>query len=126
MRRIERNVGASHITFMRPHWSPSFPRGYSEWLLYSEYGKALASSVLPEDVCFHPRWLRFGQSCSHLIARNLQTSSYNAFASCLLSRHAVVPFSFRNRVSSEPDVQAFQASGSPVAAPLPLACPHFA
>jgi len=51
----ERNVGASLITFMRPHWSPSFLRGYPERLLYSKYRKALASSVLPEDVCFHPR-----------------------------------------------------------------------
>src|SRR5215813_1841976 len=26
----ERHVGASHITLMRPHWSPSFPQGYPE------------------------------------------------------------------------------------------------
>ena len=51
----ERNVGASHITFMRTHCSPSFPRGYPERLLYPEYGKALASSVLPEDVYLHHR-----------------------------------------------------------------------
>jgi len=99
MRRIERNVGASHITFMRPHWSPSFPQGYPERLLHPGYRKALASSVLPEDVYFHPRWLRFEQSCPHHIARNLRASSYNAFAFCSLSRHAVVPSSFRNRVS---------------------------
>ena len=55
MRHLERNVGASHITLMRPHWSPSFPRGYPKRLLYSGYRKALAAIVLPEDVCFHPR-----------------------------------------------------------------------
>jgi len=40
-------------------------------------------------VCFYHRWLRFGQSCSHPIARNSQASSYNAFALCLLSRVVV-------------------------------------
>jgi len=66
----ERNVGASHTTFLRPHWSPSFPRGYPGWLLCPEYSKALAPSVLPEDVYFHPLWLRFRQCCSHPLARN--------------------------------------------------------
>jgi len=99
MGRLERNVGASHITFMRPHWSPSFSRGYPEWLLYPEYEKALASSVLPKDVYFHHRWLRFGQCCSHPLARNSQASSSNAFAFCPLSRHAAVPFTFRSQVS---------------------------
>src|SRR6266568_1437595 len=70
MRRIEHHVGASHITFMRPHWSPSFPRGYPERLLLSEYGKALAASVLPEDVCFQNRWLRFEQCGPHPGTRN--------------------------------------------------------
>src|SRR5258706_11034610 len=80
MRRRERPVGASRTTFMRTHCSPSFSRGYPEWLLYSEYGKALASSVLPEDVCLHHRWLRFEQSRPHHGTRNLRASSYNAFA----------------------------------------------
>ncbi len=70
MRRIERPVGASRTTLTRPHWSPSFPRGYPERLLLSEYGKALASSVLPEDVYFHHRWLRFEQFGPHLGMRN--------------------------------------------------------
>src|SRR5215469_12510667 len=70
MRRLERPVGASPTTFMRPHWSPSFPRGYPERLLLSEYGKAPASSVLPEDVYFHHRWLRFEQSGPHPGTRN--------------------------------------------------------
>jgi len=68
MRRIERNVGASHITLLRPHWSQSSRRGYPWRLLCLEYRKALASSVLPEDVCLHPRWLRFEQSCPHTIS----------------------------------------------------------
>src|SRR5215469_7028025 len=56
MRRLERNVGASHITFMRPHWSPSFPRGYPGRLLHPRYRKALAQKrsargrVLPSSV----------------------------------------------------------------------------
>ena len=54
-RAQRRCLPSPHITFMRPHWPPSFPRGYPERLLYSGYRKALASSVLPEDVCFHPR-----------------------------------------------------------------------
>src|SRR5215472_2140369 len=53
MRRLERPVGASPTTFLRPHWPPSFPRGYPERLLHPEYGKALASSVL-EDGCVLP------------------------------------------------------------------------
>src|SRR6266487_3213216 len=96
MRRLEPPVGASPTTLMRPHWSPPFPRGYPERLLLSEYGKALASSVLPEDVCFHHRWLRFEQCGPHPGTRNSRASSYNALAFCPLSRHASVPSSFRN------------------------------
>jgi hypothetical protein len=40
MRRLERNVGASLITFLRPHWPPSLPRGYPERLLHPRYRKA--------------------------------------------------------------------------------------
>lgn len=32
--------------------------------------RRLPASVLPEDVYFHLRWLRFGQCCSHPSARN--------------------------------------------------------
>src|SRR6266516_7684557 len=91
MRRLERPLGASPTTFMRPHWSPSFPRGYPEWLLYPEYGKALASSVLPEDVCLHHRWLRFEQCRPHHGTRNeaplkLQRFGFlPAFAACCCS-----------------------------------------
>jgi hypothetical protein len=46
MRRLERNVGASHITLLR---------GYPGRLLCPEYSKALAASVLLEDVRFPPR-----------------------------------------------------------------------
>src|SRR2546423_7351561 len=99
MRRLERPVGASPTTFMRPQWSPSPPRGYPERLLLSEYGKALASSVLPEDVSFHHRWLRFEQCGPHPGTRNSRASSSNAFTFCSLSRHAAVPSSFRNQVS---------------------------
>jgi hypothetical protein len=53
----ERKVGASHITLLRPHWSPSFRRGYPRWLLGLAYrkassykrsarGRVLASSVI--------------------------------------------------------------------------------
>ena len=96
MRRVERPVGASPTTLMRPHWSPSFPRGCPERLLHSEYGKALASGVLPKDVCFHHRWLRFEPCGPHPLTRNSRSGTATAPSLVFpLSRQAAVPFGFR-------------------------------
>jgi hypothetical protein len=100
MRRVERNVGASHITFLRPHWSPSFLRGYPGRLLYPRYRKALAQKrsargrVLPASVSEVRAILPSPSG-----AERGSASSYNALAFCPLSWHAVVPSSFRNWVS---------------------------
>jgi hypothetical protein len=77
MRRLERNVGASHITFLRPHWSPSFPREYPGRLLYPEYGKALARKrsargrVLASSV-IEVRAILLSPSCAELAGLELQ------------------------------------------------------
>ena len=55
-RRLERNVGASHITFMRPQWPPSFPRGYESTATSfrvqkgSGFKRSARGRVLPSSV----------------------------------------------------------------------------
>src|SRR4249919_2284944 len=91
MRRLERNVGASHITFMRPQWPPSFPRGYPERLLHSGYRKALAQKrsargrVLPSSV-IEVRAILPSPYCAELASLKLQRFGFlPAFSACCCS-----------------------------------------
>ena len=77
MRCGERNRGASPITGLRPHWSPSFPRGYPGRLLYPRYGKALTQKrsarghVLPSSV-IEVRAMLLSPSCAEEAHLGLQ------------------------------------------------------
>src|SRR6266566_5001861 len=88
MRRLERNVGASHITLLRPHWSPSLRRGYPRRLLCLEYRKASSykrsarGRVLPSSV-IEVRAILPSPYCAELASLRLQRFGLVlAFSAC--------------------------------------------
>src|SRR6266487_747436 len=91
MRRLEHTVGASPTSLMRPHWSPPFREDTQNGSFFLSTERRLPSSVLPEDVSFHHRWLRFEQCGPHPGTRNvahLQLQRFHfllAFTACCCS-----------------------------------------
>src|SRR5215472_13044987 len=124
MRRFERHVGASSITFMRPRWSPSFPRGYPGRLLHPEYrkapartrsagGRVLASSEI------EVRAIRLSPSGAELAGLKLQRfRSSLRFLGMLLS-----PLAFAERRAGVPGISLKFGSGNLLVNGVPMLLP---
>ena len=87
----ERNIGASHITFMRPHWSPSFRRGYEGTATLSQvpegsgFKRSARGCVLPSSV-IKVRAILLSPYCAELASLKLQRFRFSlAFAACCCS-----------------------------------------
>ena len=98
-RRRERDVGGpfaplSGVMLPRPRCGR-----FGRTPLSRPISEAPPLDVVAEDGCLHPWRLGFAPYSPRPIARVLQNETINVFRSLLRSRHALVPFGLRRRVS---------------------------